>query len=331
MSTVEHAQLEELVVRLESVPSPTPQSLRAAVNGASRRQVAIAAAYLALTGTGGTGPQGPQGEIGPEGPEGPEGPAGPRGETGADSTVPGPQGETGEQGEQGFQGPQGTSGVQGVPGPKGDMGNTGPQGPQGVEGPQGDTGEEGPQGLQGPQGATGLQGATGAEGPEGPQGPAGADGEDGADGAPGASGVNVGLAWPVGSVFLSVVATNPATLLGVGTWTQIARDRFLVGQGTDADFDTAEETGGAKTHTLTAAEMPTHTHVQNAHAHTQRHLPTATGAVTGQTVDTSMSGSLANSGITTADATAVNQNAGGGGAHNNVPPYLVVYVWKRTA
>jgi hypothetical protein len=81
-----------------------------------------------------------------------------------------------------------------------------------------------------------------------------------------------------------------------------------------------------------------HTHVQNAHAHTQRHFPTATGGSTGQTIDTSMSGSQTNSGLSTADATAVNQNAtavnqnaGGGGSHNNIQPSQVFCVWRRSA
>jgi hypothetical protein len=69
----------------------------------------------------------------------------------------------------------------------------------------------------------------------------------GADGAPGAAG-DVSACWPVGSVFTSVVATNPSTLLGFGTWTAIAAGRVLVGLDSgDANFDTAEETGGAKT------------------------------------------------------------------------------------
>jgi hypothetical protein len=139
-------------------------------------------------------------------------------------------------------------------------------------------------------------------------------------------------AFPVGTVFLSVVSTSPATLLGYGTWSQIAGGRMLVGQtGSDADFDVAEETGGAKTHTLTTAEMPVHTHVQDAHSHLTQRYPTATGASSGFTIDTSMSGTLANNTLPTATTTAVNQNAGSGSAHNNMPPYLVVYMWKRTA
>ena len=123
-------------------------------------------------------------------------------------------------------------------------------------------------------------------------------------------------AHPVGSVYISVLSTSPATLFG-GTWTAIASGRVLVGRDAgDADFNTAEETGGAKTHTLTTAEMPSHSHsylVANSRNNTSGDV--STGTVDRWTNDTS-----GNTG-----------SAGGGGAHNNVQPYFVVYMWKRTA
>lgn len=77
-------------------------------------------------------------------------------------------------------------------------------------------------------------------------------------------------AWPVGSVFTAVVSTSPATLLGYGTWSAIAAGRVLVGLNSgDTDFDTVEETGGAKTVTLDTTMIPAHTHTQDAHGHTQ--------------------------------------------------------------
>jgi hypothetical protein len=132
-------------------------------------------------------------------------------------------------------------------------------------------------------------------------------------------GVAMGDVYPVGSIFLSVVSTNPATLLGVGTWAALAAGRMLVGiNGADPDFDTVEETGGAKTHTLTVPEIPGHTHVVTSQTAT---TGTATSYEHG-TLDTSS---------TENEATEVTGSTGGGGAHNNMPPYLVVYMWKRTA
>ena len=69
-------------------------------------------------------------------------------------------------------------------------------------------------------------------------------------------------AYPIGSVYINASnATNPASLLGFGTWSAFGAGRTLVGiDSGDTDFDTVEETGGAKTHTLSVAEMPSHTH-----------------------------------------------------------------------
>ena len=154
--------------------------------------------------------------------------------------------------------------------------------------------------------------------------------------SPSGSGDGIEAAWPVGSIFLSVLATNPGTLLGFGTWERIAEGQFLVGQTSeDEDFDTAEKTGGEKTHTLTSAEMPEHTHVQNPHQHDlssiEKRLTTGDATTWDIFADRNTSSTSYDPGeYLIPAATAINQNTGGGAAHNNLPPYVVVYMWKRT-
>jgi len=221
---------------------------------------------------------------------------------------------------------QGIPGLQGPPGPQGETGTAG------ADGAPGATGSQGPAGSDGAPGNDGAQGIQGIQGIQGPEGPAG----------------SVSACWPVGSIFTSVVATNPATLLGFGTWAAFAAGRVLVGlDAGQTEFDAVRETGGAKTHTLQTTEIPAHTHVQDAHNHTQNahthsFLPrsstsgSVSSIVTG-TLDTSstISGSnqphVQNATAVNQAATAVNQNAGGGGAHNNLQPYITVYMWERTA
>jgi microcystin-dependent protein len=81
---------------------------------------------------------------------------------------------------------------------------------------------------------------------------------------------DVGLVmYPVGSIYTTIINTNPNTYFG-GTWVSFATGRTLVGVDIgQTEFDTIEEIGGAKTHTLTSGEMPSHTHTQNSHNHTQ--------------------------------------------------------------
>lgn len=168
--------------------------------------------------------------------------------------------------------------------------------------------------------------------------------------------VDGGNAHPIGTVLEFVVSTNPATSLGYGTWVAFGTGRATVGiDAGDADFDTVEETGGAKTHTLSTGEIPAHTHVQDAHTHTQNshnHTQNAhdhTLSSMGNTIDVDSPGGTSvidNAGTKTTSSTtatnqaatatnqnttATNQNTGGGGAHNNLQPYCVVYRWKRTA
>lgn len=119
-------------------------------------------------------------------------------------------------------------------------------------------------------------------------------------------------AYPVGSVYISVLAANPSTLFG-GTWVAIGSGKTLVGiDSSDTDFDALEETGGSKTHTLTVDEMPAHTHSMSIE-------------------DTRGSGSPGAEDGSSSFSTVNTSSTGGGQAHTIVQPYLVVSMWKRTA
>ena len=128
-------------------------------------------------------------------------------------------------------------------------------------------------------------------------------------------------AYPVGSIYMNATnATNPGTLLGFGTWAAFGEGRVLIGiDSSDTDFDTAEETGGSKTHTLTEAQLPSHRHQVGSND-----SGTGTGGAAGNMELVRDAG--------TGNGPAVNSSfTGSGQAHPIVQPYIVVYMWKRTA
>ena len=114
--------------------------------------------------------------------------------------------------------------------------------------------------------------------------------------------------YPIGSIFISTNTTNPSTYFG-GTWERI-KGRFLLA----ADDSTYKigSTGGEATHKLTIDEMPSHNHRFQPRWEAGR----ASGAYWTYNADK-----------TTGDHYTA--NTGGNQAHNNMPPYLVVYIWKR--
>lgn len=140
----------------------------------------------------------------------------------------------------------------------------------------------------------------------------------------------VNLIYPVGSIYLSSNDTSPNTLFG-GTWEQI-KDRFLLSSG---DTYQNATTGGEAMHTLTVNELPKHTHAQNPHTHNQNY-DTWYNKVNDYDVRLAASSNgyyscAGRSNYETTPTTAINQTTGGDASHNNMPPYLVINVWKRIA
>ena len=146
------------------------------------------------------------------------------------------------------------------------------------------------------------------------------------------------IMYPVGSIYMSVNSTSPASLFG-GTWTAWGTGRTPVGINTsDSNFNTVEKTGGASTHTLTTAQMPSHKHsyvVQNRnYSASGLHIPTEQGTCTKNVAAGSDLYALQPTfGGSEQDAYGYFNISvsGGGGAHNNLQPYIVCYMWKRIA
>jgi hypothetical protein len=135
--------------------------------------------------------------------------------------------------------------------------------------------------------------------------------------------------YPVGSIYINAgVTTNPATLLGFGTWTAFGAGRVMVGlNGSDALFDALEETGGSKD-----AVVVSHTHSITDPGHLHG-VPTVYGVDLNSgpdVINTSTTASL-NTASSTA-VTGISVNSTGSSATNaNLQPYITVAMWKRTA
>ncbi len=155
--------------------------------------------------------------------------------------------------------------------------------------------------------------------------------------------------YPVGSIYISTVSTNPATLFGFGTWEAMPAGRVLLAQG-KSDWGTtynAGSTGGEATHQLTVGELPTHNH--NASTNNVNQNGNIGWLQAGK--DYNFSGVFATSSkkqganVGNGESTGVwncifdsthshnvtINNTGSNQSHNNLQPYISVYIWKRTA
>lgn len=138
----------------------------------------------------------------------------------------------------------------------------------------------------------------------------------------GINSVIVDMIYPIGSIYLSVSEVDPAILFG-GVWESFSTGRTLVGVDTSqTEFNTVQKTGGEKTHTLNSNEIPSHSHTIYANTDYREAgeteywgLDLYQGYAYGAEKD-------ANNGTGT-------RNTGGNQAHNNLQPYITVYMWKR--
>ena len=134
--------------------------------------------------------------------------------------------------------------------------------------------------------------------------------------------------YPVGSIYMNVNSTNPGTLFG-GTWEQI-QGRFLLGMSSSYP---AGSQGGEAEHTLTVSEMPTHNgHLSAGIAGTAPYgKGNYKGFLNSSTMTAYGDGGRGWNVYAGNEMHPVSESVGGGQSHNNMPPYLSVYIWKRTA
>lgn len=159
----------------------------------------------------------------------------------------------------------------------------------------------------------------------------------GGGGGTGGSGASVDQIYPVGSIYISASATvNPNEVFLGTSWERFATGRTLVGvDETQDEFATIGKEGGEKTHLLTAAQsgLQAHNHTQAAHSHiigrdkdggsgSNRYTVHGAGASGADATSPTSSVTPAINACAAKDATE---------AHNNLQPYITVFMWQRVA
>jgi hypothetical protein len=128
--------------------------------------------------------------------------------------------------------------------------------------------------------------------------------------------ITIDKIYPVGSIYLSIVDTNPGTWLSGTTWSTWGTGKVPVGvDASDTSFNTVEKTGGEKTHTLTVDEMPQHNHAANGWGGESNNLDD--GDLTRYAMKDNKSSDLTTT------------NTGKSYPHNNLQPYITCYMFKR--
>jgi hypothetical protein len=252
------------------------------------------------------------------------------------SLYPTLSGISGWSGESGMSGWSGTSGEEGI---SGWLGEASVQAGSGTSGKSGWFGVSGWIGTGGDSGYSGISGYSGTSGRSGWSGVSGST----RSGWSGNSGYAASLptgSWPIGSVFFTAVSTSPSTLLGFGTWSRVSEGRFVIGEN-GGKYTPALATGGASTinirhdHTVTLDTVAAHTHSVSITSGTNS---TTAGPFVIDEIQEANAGGYIHTHL-------ISGNTGSGGSHSHtstvsdslstaqsiIPPYSVLYMWRRTA
>lgn len=144
--------------------------------------------------------------------------------------------------------------------------------------------------------------------------------------------------WPIGSIYISVVNTNPSQWFD-GVWVRFAKGKTLVGVDDvvgDPDLTTVLKTGGEYFHTLTIEEMPSHSHIpyfNTSWGSRVDYPPVGSSYIGPQEKGTTINYNGTSTGTYVQPNSGVlyNEKSGGGQSHNNMPPYITVYMWRRVS